>query len=62
MSNEVYEPYIGHKWVSCTTKKAFDTLEEVKAHCAVCKLYFYKCRYCGRYHTTKYPTYESVMS
>lgn len=24
-------------------------------------LYYYKCNFCGKYHLTKKPTYESIM-
>lgn len=55
------EPYIGHKLVSCIFKKSFATLKEVQEHCKTVNLYYYKCRYCGNYHTTRQITYETIM-
>lgn len=60
-NNEQLEPYIGHKLISCSFKKPFENLKEVQEHCKKVKLNYYKCRYCGKYHTTKQPTYEGIM-
>ena len=55
------ESYIGHKLVSCVFKKPFATLKEVQDYCKRVNLHYYKCRYCGNYHTTKQSTYETIM-
>ena len=61
MTAKQIEPYIGHKLLSCTFKKPFETLKDVQQHCNKVKLNYYKCGYCGNYHTTKQVTYESIM-
>ena len=35
------EPYIGHKLLSCTFKKPFETLKDVQQHCKKVKLNYY---------------------
>lgn len=59
MSN-FYIPEVVKRWRSCEWKKAY-TLEQVKRQCKKYGLYYYKCNYCGKYHTTKEPTYESII-
>lgn len=54
------ESKVVHRWRTCEYKKAFN-LEEVKKQCKRYGLYYYKCPYCGKYHTTKQLTYESIM-
>ena len=61
MTDTQIEPYIGHKLVSCVFEKPFSTLKEVQEHCKQVKLYYYKCRYCGKYHTARQVTYEAIM-
>ena len=61
MTDTQIEPYIGHKLVSCVFKKPFSTLKEVQEHCKRVKMYYYKCQYCGKYHTNRQVTYEAIM-
>ena len=61
MTDKQTEPYIGHRLISCVFKKPFATLKEVQEHCKRVNLYYYKCGYCGNYHTTKHITYETIM-
>ena len=55
-----YIPEVVKKWRTCEWKKAY-TLEQAQQQCKKFDLYYYKCPYCDKYHTTKTPTYESIM-
>lgn len=61
MTDKQTELYIGHRLISCVFKKPFATLKEVQEHCKRVNLHYYKCGYCGNYHTTRHITYETIM-
>ena len=54
------EPYIGHRLISCTFKKAY-SLYDARQKAKQYKQNYYRCNYCGMYHLTKQVTYESIM-
>lgn len=51
---------IVQKQTGCIDKCKFSYKEVVKK-ARYYGIYYYKCHYCGSYHLTKQPTYESIM-
>lgn len=51
---------VAHRIFGCTHKAKLShqqAIEKSKKY----GLYYYKCQFCGKYHLTKQPTYESIM-